>query len=678
MAPGSRGGRFRLARGPLSGRGLSMPRSFVDQLGWVVKTDNLAATLERAYRYACAQSQRLVTVEHLLLALTEDPDASAVLAACGIEITGLRQDVSDFISRQNDRFAPGEDGTPSAADDTRKIMEYASAAAEQSGRPRVNGAIVLAALIGEGRSPAAELLKSRGLTFEVAIKSLRARPLDAASTDVAGTENAGEAGAGLKPPPAGASAGSAPSAPPISPPPSAASAPPLSEPAGPVPPEPTAMEPPPVPASEPWPASASPEAVGAPAGPSEGEHGGSPFDKRLTFEPLDLATDAPSGPADQAGGPEDGLASFRRSEGDPAREPRHVDAPADAVPPSPSPGAGPRGEPGDGAPRARHAPPPGEGAGAPAAAREPSGAPPPRRPAAPPPPHPQHAPASRPAGVGAGAGTGDRSEPLAPPPLGAPPPGAPLPREAPRGRPAPHPGTAAPPSPAPSPAPPSAPYPAPAGGRGAPPPPRHPVRGRPGRANAADAPLSPRTPAPDASPEVEAGLLVENIPRRMRVAIPEVVEVRIARKDAENLSDGMRGVGTPQTHGVFVTKAMTVRLRAPEGGFWIEPGSPETQWIDNTLGLLQDDFASWRWTVTPQMRGKARLQLVVSARSVGADGVAAETALPDQVITVKVRTNYALAARKAGGWVAAMAVGGMLGNFGGDIYGFVMRLLTGP
>ena len=51
---------------------------------------------------------------------------------------------------------------------------------------------------------------------------------------------------------------------------------------------------------------------------------------------------------------------------------------------------------------------------------------------------------------------------------------------------------------------------------------------------------------------------------------------------------------------------MSVRLRAPEGGFWIEMASPETQWIENTLGLLSDDYASWRWIVTPQRRGLGR------------------------------------------------------------------------
>ena len=105
------------------------------------------------------------------------------------------------------------------------------------------------------------------------------------------------------------------------------------------------------------------------------------------------------------------------------------------------------------------------------------------------------------------------------------------------------------------------------------------------------------------------------------------------------MGDGLEGGGSAWQHKVTVTKAMAVRLRAPEGGFFIETASPETQWIENNIGFPSDDFASWRFLVTPQSRGWSQLQIIVSARTVGADGVAAETALPDQIVEVKVRRN---------------------------------------
>lgn len=167
-----------------------------------------------------------------------------------------------------------------------------------------------------------------------------------------------------------------------------------------------------------------------------------------------------------------------------------------------------------------------------------------------------------------------------------------------------------------------------------------------------------------AAHRVEIGQLVENIPRIMRVAIPEQVEVRIARADVQALAEGLQGGGAAYEHEVTITKAMSVRLRAPDGGFYIETASPETQWIEKTALVAGNDYASWRWHITPRDKGRKRLQLIISARTIGADGLAAETALPDQVITVRVRTNYARSAARWTGWAAAALIGGLLAKFG--------------
>jgi hypothetical protein len=153
----------------------------------------------------------------------------------------------------------------------------------------------------------------------------------------------------------------------------------------------------------------------------------------------------------------------------------------------------------------------------------------------------------------------------------------------------------------------------------------------------------------------------------MRSGVAQLVEVRIAKVDVKAIAEGLQGGGAPHRHEVLVTKVMSVRLRAPEGGFFIEPASPETQWIENTLGLMADDYASWRWAVTPRSTGKRRLQLIVAARTVASDGLAAETALPEQVFEVRVRTNYGNMAKRWSGWIAAAVVGGVLSKFGEQI-----------
>lgn len=161
----------------------------------------------------------------------------------------------------------------------------------------------------------------------------------------------------------------------------------------------------------------------------------------------------------------------------------------------------------------------------------------------------------------------------------------------------------------------------------------------------------------------------------MRVGVPVVVEARIARADVKALAEGLQGGAAAYRHEVVVTKAMSVRLRAPDGGFVIENRSPETQWIENVLGFGNDDFASWRWTVTPRARGRKQLQLIVSARTVGADGMTAETALPDQMVDVKVAINYARTAARWMGWIVAAVIGGLLAKFG-ELGYLVLKMLV--
>jgi hypothetical protein len=163
---------------------------------------------------------------------------------------------------------------------------------------------------------------------------------------------------------------------------------------------------------------------------------------------------------------------------------------------------------------------------------------------------------------------------------------------------------------------------------------------------------------------VETGQLVENIPRRMRVGVPVVAEARIARAHVKALAEDLQGGGAAFPHEILITKAMSVRLRAPGGGFSIENRSPETQWIENVLALPADDYASWRWTITPRARGRRQLQLIVSARTMGSDGMTAETALPDQIVDVKISINYGRTLAHWSGWIAAAVIGGLLAKFG--------------
>ena len=157
----------------------SVSSSIVDELGRIPMSLNLAASLTRASSYAQAQLHREVTLEHLLLALTEDPDAGQVLEASRIDLSRLNSDVSSHIGRVEDRNPPELAGNILVSPELRRILEAAAAAALKGRRREINGAIVLAAIVGEGRTVAAHMLRAQGLTFEEAIRVLQRAPAPA-------------------------------------------------------------------------------------------------------------------------------------------------------------------------------------------------------------------------------------------------------------------------------------------------------------------------------------------------------------------------------------------------------------------------------------------------------------------------------------------------------------------
>lgn len=541
-----------------------MTTMIVEDLGRIPMSPYLTATLTRAADYATAQQHREVTLEHLLLALAEDPEATIVLKSSHIDLNRLTAEVSDFLGRSDDRI-DSETGQPIAISaDLRRILEAAAAAARQGRRREINGAIVLAAIVGDAKSTAAHLLRTQGLTFEEAIRALqRATPQPAPA-----------------PAPAPPAQPQEPPQPPID----------FGE-----PPKPDLTRP------------ATPATPQQP--PTTEEILASARERLQNRTPIEQPAEA--GPPLQQPAPAPlPRANYPDLGGPP---PRPVAAPAPAAPPSydyepelpvpaaRAPGAADHGEEIPAYLRKRQGP----------VEPENRWEAPQQPPPAPPPPAPY------------GHGPQPAEAPHAP---------AQIPASSRFGRPA-----ASPPQDVPRTGPPTGPPPQRRAGSG---------------------------PFVGSWPLIEAGQLVENIPRRMRVGVPVVVEARIARADVKALAEGLQGGAAAYRHEVVVTKAMSVRLRAPDGGFSIENRSPETQWIENVLGLGADDFASWRWTVTPRTRGSRQLQLIVSARTVGADGMTAETALPDQLVDVKVAINYTRTFGKWIGWILAAVIGGALAKFG--------------
>ena len=568
----------------------------------------LSLSIRRAISAAQQRSHRYVTLEHLLLALLDDPDALRLLEAVSADISAIRMSVADTVNRNlATLYTPGEFDLR-ASYKVERVLQSASDDADRLGCTEVDAAFVLAGLSRESENPAADILKRNGFGYPSAMTwlyanrgvSMSRRPAPAAAAPAPAEAPAAEAA------PARVDA-----------PVSAAPAPreepiladlqikeeedddaeleleilePEPEPAPPKPPLPRTVEGMP---------DFAPRAP-SPAPPPKPVAARIPLPQPVKAPPPPLVAKAPAPPS--------------AAQQDAAADPYQADswASSDAPPVSaPPPGLAPRRrEPANGYHEAD----------------KPAAAQPQRRP-----PDPQMPSASRLEEMRVRTGS-DRSRAPLPAPVPAPPPPAALDRKARRGA-----------KPAPAAAPP------------------------PGQA---------KVPAPDRQrarqrrqlrpQEVLIGKLVENIPRRMRAAVAEPIEVRISREETQVLARGMDGRAEPVRHDLMVTQTMSVALRAPDGGFTIEPLSPETQWIFDRPETAEEaaTYGRWRWVVTPHERGQRRLQVVVAARSVDQHGMVADTPLPDQVITIRVRTNYLHSISRGLQWIALMLIGGVLTELG--------------
>ncbi|HYG88665.1 MAG TPA: ATP-dependent Clp protease ATP-binding subunit ClpA [Azospirillum sp.] len=125
---------------------------------------NLEQTLHRALAYANERRHEYATLEHLLLALTEDSDAMAVLRACGVELDRLRAELSDYLDNELANLVTSrpDDAKPTAG--FQRVLQRAAIHVQSSGREEVTGANVLVALFSERESHAVYFLQEQEMT----------------------------------------------------------------------------------------------------------------------------------------------------------------------------------------------------------------------------------------------------------------------------------------------------------------------------------------------------------------------------------------------------------------------------------------------------------------------------------------------------------------------------------
>ena len=124
----------------------------------------LEETLHRAVAYANARRHEYATLEHLLLALIDDPDAAGVMQACNVDLAALRGALTLYVDTDLSALATsdGEDAKPTAG--FQRVIQRAVIHVQSSGREEVTGANVLVAIFSERESHAAYFLQEQDMT----------------------------------------------------------------------------------------------------------------------------------------------------------------------------------------------------------------------------------------------------------------------------------------------------------------------------------------------------------------------------------------------------------------------------------------------------------------------------------------------------------------------------------
>ena len=123
----------------------------------------LEVSLHMAFMEARQKRHEFITVEHLLLALLDNPSASEVLRACAANVDELRKLLGDFVTEHTPILA-GEEVDTQPTLGFQRVIQRAILHVQSSGKKEVTGANVLVAIFGEKDSHAVYFLHQKGVT----------------------------------------------------------------------------------------------------------------------------------------------------------------------------------------------------------------------------------------------------------------------------------------------------------------------------------------------------------------------------------------------------------------------------------------------------------------------------------------------------------------------------------
>jgi ATP-dependent Clp protease ATP-binding subunit ClpA len=120
--------------------------------------------LHVAYREATSRRHAHLTLEHLLYVLAHDAEGERILAACGADLARLRQELSEFLKHSVEEYPRGFEKEPEQTRAFRRVLQTAVLHVQSAGRGEVHAGDILAAILQQANSFAAQLLDSLTVT----------------------------------------------------------------------------------------------------------------------------------------------------------------------------------------------------------------------------------------------------------------------------------------------------------------------------------------------------------------------------------------------------------------------------------------------------------------------------------------------------------------------------------
>ena len=124
----------------------------------------LEVSLHMAFMDARQKRHELITVEHLLLAMIDNPTAAEVLRACGAKFDVLRGELNGYIEEHTPTVSGSDEVDTQPTLGFQRVIQRAMLHVQSSGKKEVTGANVLVAIFGEKDSHAVFFLQQQGIT----------------------------------------------------------------------------------------------------------------------------------------------------------------------------------------------------------------------------------------------------------------------------------------------------------------------------------------------------------------------------------------------------------------------------------------------------------------------------------------------------------------------------------